>query len=334
MQIDYAIASSTERTQKSSRLKAYNAQKLTERDLDHVQSFIEHTDYDGHVLDWAELCTQFGFDVYPQTLRNRMAARSIFTFVTASKPFVDEQLAALRVQWAKTMLTKYPLPIDWRHIRFSDEVHFGWGPEGRQLIIRPRGSDWRGHPSCIQRKETRDKKDQDQTKRVHFWGAVGYEFKSELVQYSVPGNSNGKITHKVYIQQILEPVVAEWCLEKKPWCLEEDGDSGHGLIQNSNVVEKWKKAHSMSRDSSTIYNYYANCPQSPDFAVIEDLWQYPKQYVRKRPHWDDEVVAELAQEAWTAMPQEWINRLVDSMPQRLQDCIDSKGQLVEMRRPK
>jgi DNA-directed RNA polymerase subunit F len=87
----------------------------------------------------------------------------------------------------------------------------------------------------------------------------------------------------------------------------------------------------MSNDSSTKHTYYANCRSSPDFAIIEDTWQYPKNYVRKRPHWTDELVDELVQEAWHDIPQEWINRLVDSMPQRLRDCIQSKGQLVEWR---
>ena len=50
--------------------------------------------------------------------------------------------------------------------------------------------------------------------------------------------------------------------------------------------------------------------------------------MRKRPHWTDKLVDELAQEAWQAMPQDWMNRLFDSMPSRLQDVIDSGGQMV------
>ena len=229
------------------------------------------------------------------------------------------------------MLQRYPHFIDWQHVRFSDEVHFGWGPEGRKLIIRPLGRIWKGHPQYIFQKETRSRENSDDLKRVHYWGAVGYNFKSPLIRYEVPSNTNGKMTHQVYIESILEPVVAEWCLEKEPWCLEEDGDSGHGLKSQNNPVERWKHAHGMSKDSSTIHTYYANCRASPDFAIIEDTWQYPKQYVRKRPHSDDDIVDELVREAWDQIPQDWINRLVDSIPQRLQDCIQSKGQLVEIR---
>ena len=55
----------------------------------------------------------------------------------------------------------------------------------------------------------------------------------------------------------------------------------------------------------------------------------PKDWVKKRPHWDDELVEELAQEAWKNIPQKWINDKVDSMPQRLRDVINSDGQMAE-----
>ena len=55
----------------------------------------------------------------------------------------------------------------------------------------------------------------------------------------------------------------------------------------------------------------------------------PKDWVKKRPYWDDELVEELAQEAWKNITQKWINDKVDSMPQRLRDVINSDGQMAE-----
>ena len=139
------------------------------------------------------------------------------------------------------------------------------------------------------------------------------------------------MTYQGYVDNVLEPIVANWCLRDEQWCLEEDGDSGYGKPQNSSIVEKWKEDHGMTRDASGKHRYYFNCSQSPDLSIIEDTWQYPKQYVRLRPHWDDELVAELAQKAWDEVPIKWINKLVNSMPQRLRDVIASRGQMVEMR---
>lgn len=43
---------------------------------------------------------------------------------------------------------------------------------------------------------------------------------------------------QVYIDQILEPVVKPWLLEKQDFVLEEHGDSGYGKAKNRNV-ERW-----------------------------------------------------------------------------------------------
>ena len=103
------------------------------------------------------------------------------------------------------MIKRYPNLEDWHHIRWSDETHFGWGPEGPKLIRRKRGGGNRYKPINIQRKDIQtDTKEEAHSKRVHFWGAIGYNFKSNLIEYSIPTNSNGKMTHKAYIYQILE----------------------------------------------------------------------------------------------------------------------------------
>lgn len=46
------------------------------------------------------------------------------------------------------MLRRHPDPEDWDRVRFSDEVHFGYGPEGQLHIIRQPGTRYR--QDCIQ----------------------------------------------------------------------------------------------------------------------------------------------------------------------------------------
>ncbi len=99
------------------------------------------------------------------------------------------------------MLANYPTPEHWMHVRFSDEVHFGLGPKGRLWIWRKGGE--RYCPECVQHEE--DPKEMDKKKKLHAWGAIGYQFKSQLVFYEFPGNRNGKMTLYDYEHQILEP---------------------------------------------------------------------------------------------------------------------------------
>jgi hypothetical protein len=103
------------------------------------------------------------------------------------------------------MLERYPRPKDWHHVRFSDEVHFGWGPQGKILIIRKPGM--RYCQDCIQEEAQPAEKDR---KRFHCWAAIGYNFKSLIHFYNVPGNTNGKMSQRIYIDSILEPIVKPW----------------------------------------------------------------------------------------------------------------------------
>ncbi len=99
---------------------------------------------------------------------------------------------------------------------------------------------------------------------------MGYNFKSELIFYEVPGNSNGKMSQRVYIDSILEAVVKRWLEAGEDFALEEDGDSGHGSGK-SNIVRDWKAEHWLK--------YCFNYPHSPDLSPVENCWQIPKQTV-------------------------------------------------------
>ena len=177
-QIHFAIQSDTQRTKKRSGLKAWNKRNISERDLDRVELFLDNNAWDGHAINWAELVDQFGFNFIPQTLKEHMAKRSIYTFFPCAKPWINEKPARNWLSWAKEMFSKYPSTQDWRSVRFSDEVHFGWGPQGKQLIIRRRGKMQRGHPYCIQRLETREKG--SNIPKVHFWGGCRLQLQLQI----------------------------------------------------------------------------------------------------------------------------------------------------------
>ena len=110
----------------------------------------------------------------------------------------------------------------WHHVRFSDEVHFEYGPLDKLRIIRKPGK--RYCPDCIQDDKEPNKKDK---KRHHCLTAIGYNFKSDIYFYKVSENTNGKISQKIYIDQILEPMVKSWIDTYHDFILEKDGDLSH-----------------------------------------------------------------------------------------------------------
>ncbi|KAF2184633.1 hypothetical protein K469DRAFT_708823 [Zopfia rhizophila CBS 207.26] len=192
--------------------------------------------------------------------------------IACQKAWVNKSTAKDRVEWAKAALQVRPEPEDWHIVRFSDEVHWAIGPQGRIYIIRKPGE--RYCSDCIQQRDEKTEEEK-KIKRIHAWAAVGWDFKSPLTFYNIASNTNGKMTQRAYIDQILEPI--------------EDGDSGQGPGK-SNIVRTWKKENGLQ--------YYFNCHSSPDLSVIENCWQPPKQYVKKFPHWDEQDTRELAIEGW------------------------------------
>ena len=79
--------------------------------------------------------------------------------------------------------------------------------------------------------------------------AVGHNFKSDIHIYEVPGNTNGKMSQKLYIDKILEPIVKPWLQAHHDFVLEEDGDSGHGPGK-SNIVRTWKEQNGLESYST------------------------------------------------------------------------------------
>ena len=214
------------------------------------------------------------------------------------------------------MLEKYSEWEDWHHVRFSDEIHFGWDPQGKLRIIRKPGE--RYCQNCIQEENKADEKDK---KRHHCWAAIGHSFKSDIFFYNVSGNTNGKMSQKAYIEQILNPIILLWLQTGLRFFLEEDGDSGHGPGK-SNIVRTWKEKNEL--------NHYFNCASSPDLSPIENCWQPVKHYLRKYPYWDDANTKELIYEGWSHVSQRFFNEQVATMLKRLQAEID-KGRMTGYR---
>ena len=72
-------------------------------------------------------------------------------------------------------------------------------------------------------------------------------------------------------------------------------------------------------------------PNSPDLNPIENVWMLLKLRLRKRfskvaqrPHSEAELFS-AAQDEWAKIPQEVIDKLIDSMPVRLQAVLDADG---------
>ena len=232
---------------------------------------------EARAFTWSQLGTVAEApEVWWRTIQRAMNKRGYNKCIACTKTYASEPLKAKHRNWTWEKRNIWTLD-DWKKVRFSDEVHFGRGPQRKLRIIRKPGE--LTCEDCIHEQGEPEEKDKKQ-KWYHCWAAVGWNFKSELVFYEVPGNTNGKMSQRVYIDSILEPVVKPWLEVGEDFVLEEDGDSGHGSGK-SNIVRDWENEHNLK--------YYFNCAHSPNLSPIKNCWQVPKQTVGRQPHWDDEI---------------------------------------------
>lgn len=296
------------------------ATKMTGAQVREVDHFLEEVDIKSETqrLPWQGVAWSLDLDVNAETLRRTMREALTWGKYDAC---VQEELPQRtqddRVRWCRKNQRIHPTLKSWKRVRWSDEFHAGFGPEGQLKIFRKRGTTMLGRYDNLQHvpKPT----DHQMTHKVHCWAAVGWDFKTDLIFYE-PGNKNGAVSHRVYIDQILEKEVRKWVERGDDFILEQDGAGGHGggpKARWDNPVKVWFEEMGVKM--------FFNCHDSPDLTLVENCWQAPKDFCRKTPHWDVESLKEILREGWEQVTKPFINDLVKTMPQRLHDCIESGG---------
>ena len=89
---------------------------------------------------------------------------------------------------------------EWKLIHFSDETYFAVGQENHCWIIRHH--DERYEPDCIQYKSQRN------ATTLHYWAAVGWNFKLDLDLYW-DNKGAGNLTMDTYIKVLKRTYLPE-----------------------------------------------------------------------------------------------------------------------------
>ncbi|KAI1313176.1 hypothetical protein F5Y03DRAFT_158484 [Xylaria venustula] len=284
---------------------------LTDAQVSQIIAFLRSEGWEARTLPWKALCDAAGLNLpepqpSPWTIRKHLQLRGWKKCPVCRRYWVDYDTAALREAFAREALGNHGPDFSyWSRIRYSDEIHFTYNPEGKVSLLRQSGE--RYNPDCIQFPQ-RPAETKDRQVCLSAWAAIGWNFKSQLVWYTVD-NSNGAITLQAYRDQILEPVVKRWIDEGHDFMLEEDGASGHGGNSANNIVVQWKWENGLK--------YFFNCLAPPDLAPIENSWRTSKGHLKRHSIWDDRALKETAEESWAKLPQETINKWIESVPGRL-----------------
>ncbi|KAH8173693.1 HMG box protein [Sarocladium implicatum] len=303
--------------------------KITDEDQQRMETVLWDERYQDTPLSWTSLAEHAAVTM---TCNTRTMHRTLGTLgyrrcLNCGRSVAHKKSREKRVEYARRMLEAYPQPQDWRFVRFSGEIHFGFSLDGRMRVI-PRAGEKTSCPGCAPQEEEADSNTQwpRDARRLHAWVAVGCGFKSDLVFYedSTSPNCSGAITMGTYRDKILDKTVKSWITAQGAgsFVLEEDADTfAHGGLSKVNEAQEWKQENGL--------RYYFNCGDSPDLSPLDSLWPPLKQWqLAKETEWKDEELKQAARDAWADFGQGRLDMWVDLMQQRLRQVIDGDGHMV------
>lgn len=298
--------------------------KISDGDQQKMEAVLWDERYENTNLNWSGLAKEAGLDTdcNARTLHRTMGTLGYRRCLGCSRSWVHKKAREKRVEYAERMLEAYPQPQNWRFVRFSGELHIGFGLDGKMRLLPRPGEKYcegcQDQPPALE--WGRD------IRKVHCWAAIGFGYKSELIFYdeSTSPNNAGVLTMNDYCDKVLDKEVKVWLNTTGPqsFILEEDVEAfAHGGASKVNVAQQWKAAHGL--------RYYFNCLDSPDLSPLDTQWPPNKQWrVEPLKDWDEETLRQAARDAWASLDQERVNLWVDFMPQRLRQVIDSQGRMI------
>lgn len=165
--------------------------KIGWRELKRMEEIVNDRNIRYRALPWAELAKKAGLtgdkQVYFYTVRKLMQDQEYYKCIACIKNWLSSNIRIERRVFTRDKQT-YKLE-DWKRVRWSDEIYFGFSPEGKLRIIR-----YPGERFCWDYIQERGKPlEEKDKKRLYAWATVGWNFKTSLIWYIIPLNQNGKI---------------------------------------------------------------------------------------------------------------------------------------------
>jgi transposase len=190
--------------------------------------------------------------------------------------------------------------FDWSKWIWTDEKKFNLdGPDGYNYYWHTPGSP----PLYFS-------KDASAKKYVMMWGGISKNGQTKLIKVV------GRFNSQRYCEMLREGLLPSY----------DDGDiflQDRASCHTAQNTKLWLAKENVE----TVYNP----TKSPDLSPIENAWSWMAHEVyADKPAYENVEELEVAiRSAWEKMPQDYINRLIDSMPSRMKQVIERKGEYID-----
>jgi transposase len=237
-----------------------------------------------------------GIQISHETVWRTLRSQGLIPHRKVPRPKLTHEQQTRRLEFARAFLSH-----DWAHTLFTDEKHFTtFSPPNRRNDIV---WDERGVGYAFQKVK--------HPPQIRFWGGISYFGKTTLVEYE------GTINSDAYIEIIRGQVPTIYKIfGRDPFWFQQDGASAHTSAKTTNFLRQ-TFVHFLGKGEWPA--------QSPDLNVIENLWAIINDKVWARDPKGVEEMRVIIIEEWNALGCDLLQRLVNSMTARLQQCIEREG---------
>ncbi len=194
--------------------------------------------------------------------------------------------------------------INHRRILFSDESWFELGSLNH-YVWRVEGEVY---PSVI-------KTDAVHPPKVMIWGAIGYNFRSNLVVFTKSVNSDVYISQAIIGSNL--KATADYVYGNRGWIFQQDNARPHTA---KNTIAKLNQIGIQLLPSWPAH--------SPDLSPIEIVWAIMGRRVEKYRPKNIDQLSQILFFVWNNLSFATINSLIDSFPKKLKKCLEVQGNQV------
>jgi transposase len=225
----------------------------------------------------------------------RVLKKRLRYLVREKREAISLRQAERRFEFAKRRLKD-----KWKYALFVDEKTFQVGASKKKSWQDP------------QHRETDEVK--RHPKKIHVWGGIGLHFKTKL--YFFEENLDSKLYCKILNNRL--PPAYSFDIrpqERHKWVLVQDNDPKHtsGLVKE--VLDK--KAPNRLKDWPS---------NSPDFNPIEDVWSMMEHDLEQKTPKTIQALRKTLTKSWENLDMKNVMASIESLPRRLEQCIELKGQ--------
>ena len=248
----------------------------------------------------AELQTELNITSPETTIRRRAHEIGLYGRVARKKPYLNKANRGKRLEYARTYREK-PLCF-WNNVIWSDESKFNLFGSDKKVMV------WRSTKEELEPRCTVPTVKHGGG-NVKCWGCFSSSGVGNLV--FIDENMTGELYRDILQKNLLQS--AKKLNMAKDWWFQHDNDPKH----TARIVKNWLDQKRIQRLKWPSF--------SPDMNPIEHLWDEVERRTKKEQPKNEKDLQECLTRVWNGIEKPVLKKLVDSVPNRLNEVIRMKG---------